>query len=172
MADSIVKNVLKGGEFIIKNSSPEDIFIPEQWDEEQQMIRQTIIDFVNQMGDKGKKIENQPQLLKEAGELGFLGCHIPDEYGGMLLDTNTVTMICEYVGGTYGGWSTSFAAHTGIGMLPILYYGSEEVKQKYLPDLANGITYAAYCLTEQVLVLTHWLLKQKPRYLKTVIHIF
>ncbi len=148
MSNTVVNNVLKGGEFIIKDSSPEDIFIPEQWDEEQQMIKQTIIDFVNKMGDTSKKIENQPKILKEAGELGFLGCHIPDEYGGMLLDTNTVTMICEYVGGTYGGWSTSFAAHTGIGMLPILYYGSEEIKQKYLPELAGGTKYAAYCLTE------------------------
>ncbi len=148
MNKTVAKNVLKGAEFIIKDAQPIDIFIPEEWDEEQQMIRQTVIDFVTQMGDKGKKIENQVNLMKEAGELGFLGCHIPDEYGGMLLDTNTVTMICEYLGGTHGGWSTSFAAHTGIGMLPILYFGTEELRTKYLPDLSNGTKFAAYCLTE------------------------
>ncbi len=148
MADTVSKKVLMGGEFLIKDSQPEDIFIPEEWNEEQQMIRQTVIDFVEQMGNKGKKIENQVELMTQAGELGFLGCHIPDEYGGMLLDTNTVTMICEYIGGTYGGFSTSFAAHTGIGMLPILYFGSEELRNKYLPDLSNGIKFAAYCLTE------------------------
>ena len=93
MEDTIVKNVLKGAEFIIKDSSPEDIFIPEQWDEEQQMIKQTVVDFVEQIGDKGGKIENQVGLLQQAGELGFLGCHIPDEYGGMLMDTNTVTTV-------------------------------------------------------------------------------
>lgn len=148
MAETIVKNVLKGGEFIIKESSSEDIFIPEEWDEEQEMIRQTVIDFVSQVGNKGNKIENQVGLLSQAGELGFLGCHIPDEYGGMLLDTNTVTMICDHLGAVGGGWTTSFAAHTGIGMLPILYFGSEDIKQKYLPELAAGTKYAAYCLTE------------------------
>ena len=143
-----IKNVLKGGEFIVKDSTPEDIFIPEEWDEEQQMIKQTVIDFVEQVGNKGNKIANQVDILSQAGELGFLGCHIPDEYGGMLMDTNTVTMICDQLGAVSGGWSTSFAAHTGIGMLPILYYGTEEVKQKYLPELAGGTKYAAYCLTE------------------------
>ncbi|MGK0389558.1 MAG: alkylation response protein AidB-like acyl-CoA dehydrogenase [Maribacter sp.] len=148
MSDIIVKNVLKGGEFIIKDSAPEDIFIPEEWDEEQQMVKQTVIDFVEQVGTRGNKIANQVELLSQAGELGFLGCHIPDEYGGMLMDTNTVTMICDQIGAISGGWTTSFAAHTGIGMLPILYFGTEEVKQKYLPELAMGSKYAAYCLTE------------------------
>ncbi len=148
MEDTLVKNVLKGGEFIIKESSPEDVFIPEQFDEENQMIKQTVSDFVAQVGNKGAKIDNQVELLKQAGELGFLGCHIPDEYGGMLLDTNTVTMICDNLGAIGGGWTTSFAAHTGIGMLPILYFGTEEQKQKYLPELAAGTKYAAYCLTE------------------------
>lgn len=148
MEDTPIKKVLKGAEFIIKDSSPEDIFIPEEWDEEQQMVQQTVLDFVEQVGDKGKEIKNQVELLSQAGELGFLGCHIPDEYGGMLMDTNTVTMICDHLGAVGGGWSTSFAAHTGIGMLPILYYGTEEVKQKYLPELAMGSKYAAYCLTE------------------------
>ncbi len=148
MEDTLVKNVLKGGEFIIKDSTPEDIFIPEQWDEEQLMIKQTVVDYVGQVEGKSGKIEHQVELLSLAGELGFLGCHIPDEYGGMLLDTNTVTLICDHLGAIGGGWTTSFAAHTGIGMLPILYYGSEAIKQKYLPELAAGTKYAAYCLTE------------------------
>ncbi len=148
MEDVTVKNVLKGGEFIIKDSQPQDIYIPEERNEEDKMICQTVIDFVEQTGNKSAKLDEQVPLMKQAGELGFLGCHIPDEYGGMLLDTNTVTMICDYLGAIGGGWTTSFAAHTGIGMLPILYFGTEEQKQKYLPALADGTQYAAYCLTE------------------------
>ncbi len=148
MQDTLVKDVLKGGEFLVKSSDKDSIFIPEQMGEEDQMIKSALLDFVTQMGNKGSKIENQPELLRQAGELGFLGCHIPDEYGGMLLNTNTVTMICCGLGRTSGGWSTSFAAHTGIGMLPILYYGSEDLKKKYLPPLSSGEKFAAYCLTE------------------------
>jgi alkylation response protein AidB-like acyl-CoA dehydrogenase len=144
----MVKNVLNGGQFIIAESKPEDIFIPEDMDEEQRIIRQSVIDFTKQAANRSGKIKHQVELLKEAGDLGLLGCHIPDEYGGMLLDTNTVTMICDHLGAIGGGWTTSFAAHTGIGMLPILYYGTEELKQKYLPPLALGDRYAAYCLTE------------------------
>ncbi len=148
MEDIAVKNVLKGAEFIVKDSTPADVFIPEQFDEENQMIKQTVIDFTEFTKGKSHKIAHQVELLEKAGELGFLGCHIPDEYGGMLLDTNTVTMICDQLGAIGGGWTTSFAAHTGIGMLPILYFGTEEQKKKYLPELAAGTKYAAYCLTE------------------------
>lgn len=143
-----LKNVLAGGEFIIKDSAVEDIFIPEEINEEQKMMRESAKEYVEYIGKKGAKIEFQMELLQKAGELGYLGCHIPDEYGGMLLDTNTVTLLSEQIGSITGGFATTFAAHTGIGMLPILYYGKEETKKKYLPDLASGKKAAAYCLTE------------------------
>jgi len=145
--------ILKGGEFLISETRPEDIFIPEEMDEEQQMIRQTCDEFVyNDIYTNIAKIEKQENniasdLLKQAGELGLLSSHMPEEYGGMNLDTNTNTLICEALGKS-GSFSVSFAAHTGIGMLPILYFGTEEQKQQYLPKLSTGELQACYCLTE------------------------
>ncbi len=149
----IEKDVIKGGEFIIRQTLPEEVFIPEEMDEEQQMIRETCDDFVyNDIFNNIEKIEKQADniavtLLQKAGELGLLSSHMPEEYGGMNLDTNTNTLICEALGKT-GSFSVSFAAHTGIGMLPILYFGTEEQKQNYLPRLCTGELQACYCLTE------------------------
>ena len=145
--------VLKGGEFIVRDSKPGSSFIPEHFDEEQRMIYDTVDDFVkNRIIPNIHRIEKLEeglveQLLAEAGELGILGSHMPEQYGGMELDTNTNTLICEAVGAAYS-FSVSFAAHTGIGMLPILYFGTEEQKQKYIPRLATGELKASYCLTE------------------------
>lgn len=147
------KSVLKGGEFIVKDALTEDIFIPEEFNEEQLMIRETVKDFVqNEILPVAKKIEKQEhgltvELLGKMAELGLLGAHMPEEYGGMALDTNTNTLISETLGPS-GGFTVSFAAHTGIGMLPILYFGDEEQKKKYLPRLISGELKAAYCLTE------------------------
>jgi alkylation response protein AidB-like acyl-CoA dehydrogenase len=149
MQDTLVKsNVLKGGEFIIKESAAADTFIPEDINEEQAMARQMVRDFANGAAEKAHKLEHQVELMEQAGELGLLGCHIPEEYGGTLLDTNANTFISEELGRMGGGFATTIAAHTGIGMLPILYFGTEELKQKYLPLLASGEWKAAYCLTE------------------------
>lgn len=149
MTDTLIKaDVLKGGEFIVKDARPEDTFIPEELDEEQDMIRQMAQDFVEQTGDKGGKLECQKDLLQQAGELGLLGSHIPEEYGGMPLDTNTNTVLGEELGKIAGGFTTTYAAHIGIGTLPILYFGTESQKQKYLPGLASGELTASYCLTE------------------------
>ena len=143
------ESTLNGGEFLIKNSDPSAIFIPEEFNEEQQMIRDMCLDFVkNEVHTRPQKIEYQVELLDKAAELGLLGSHMPEGYGGMELDTNTNTLICEILGHAGGSFTTSFAAHTGIGMLPILYFGTEEQKQKYLPDLIEGKLKAAYCLTE------------------------
>lgn len=154
MPDTLVKKSnLKGGEFIIKDAKPEDIFIPEEFNEEQLMIRDTVRDFVEtELLPNAKRLEKQeegltPSLLEKMAELGLLGSHMPEEYGGMEMDTNTNTLISETIGPS-GGFTVSWAAHTGIGMLPILYYGTEEQKQKYLPRLINGELKAAYCLTE------------------------
>jgi alkylation response protein AidB-like acyl-CoA dehydrogenase len=149
MEDTLVKSeVLKGGEFIVKESAAEDIFIPEDINEDQKMMRQMVQAFGQEAGEKPFKLENQVELMNKAGELGLLGCHIPEAYGGMPLDTNTNTFISEDLGAIGGGFSTTIAAHTGIGMLPILYFGTEELKQKYLPKLCTGEWKAAYCLTE------------------------
>lgn len=145
--------LLKGGEFLIKNSTPESTFIPEEMNEEQQMIMQTVEDFVqNSIVPNINKIEKQAEgvtvnLLKEAAGLGLLGSHMPETLGGMELDTNTNTIICEKLGPA-GSWTVSFAAHTGIGMLPILYFGTEEQKEKYLPKAIAGEFAVSYCLTE------------------------
>ncbi len=143
----------KGGSFIIEDVNSESIFIPEELNEEQLMIKQMCSDFLEQEIEPNRqKIEKQQdninaKLLEKMGELGLLGSHIPAEYGGMDLDTNTNTVISETLGPS-GSFSTPFAAHTGIGMLPIFYFGTEEQKQKYLPKLITGEIKAAYCLTE------------------------
>ena len=154
MEDTLVANdVLKGGEFLIRESQPEDTFIPEELTEEQLMVRQMTVDFIEQeVYPVAHKIEKQepgivPGLLSRAGELGLLGAHIPAIYGGTEMDTNTNTVISD-VTGPAGSFLVAFAAHTGIGMLPILYFGTEAQKQKYLPRLVSGELKASYCLTE------------------------
>ncbi len=149
----INKEILKGGEFIIKDSDTTGTFVPEDLNEEQLMVREMCVDFIkNELDPLREKIEKQeegiaPALLKKMGELGLLGSHMPADYGGMEMDTNTNTLICDALG-PMGSFSTTFAAHTGIGMLPILYFGTEEQKQKYLPGLITGEVAASYCLTE------------------------
>lgn len=149
----IDQDVLKGGEFIIKESIASMTFIPEDITEEQVMIKQMCVDFLNnEFFPNAEKIERQegdivPQMLGKVGELGLLGSHMPEQYGGMELDTNTNTFICDALGPS-GSFSTTFAAHTGIGMLPILYFGTEQQKEKYLPGLISGELKASYCLTE------------------------
>jgi hypothetical protein len=155
MQDTLSKtDVLKGGEFLISDTpGPESTFIPEEMNEEQLMIRDTVRDFLNtEILPNIDRIEAQeeglaPQLLEKMAELGLLGSHMPEEYGGMQLDTNTNTMICD-VFGPAAAFTVSYAAHTGIGMLPILYFGDESQKAAYLPRLINGELKAAYCLTE------------------------
>jgi hypothetical protein len=152
-ATAVTTDVLKGGEFLIRDSQPEHIFIPEELNEEQLMVRQMSEDFIkNEIEPVRAKIEKQepglaPSLLKKMGDLGLLGAHMPAQYGGTEMDTNTNTVISEAFGPA-GSFIVSFAAHTGIGMLPILYFGTEAQKEKYLPGLIAGDLKAAYCLTE------------------------
>ncbi|MEN0005899.1 MAG: acyl-CoA dehydrogenase family protein [Bacteroidota bacterium] len=147
------KEVLRGGAFLINDTTPGDTFIPEEINEEQQMIKGMVEDYLHkEILPNSLKIEKQEggiavELLHKAAELGLLGAHMPEEYGGMQLDTNTNTLICDALGPA-GAFTVSFAAHTGIGMLPILYFGDEAQKDKYLPGLINGELKAAYCLTE------------------------
>ncbi len=149
----IKHEVLQGGEFLIKESHASNTFTPEDLNEEQLMTRQMIEEFLkNEVYPHNEKIEKQKDdyaftVLKKVAELGLLGTHMPEQYGGMSMDTNTNTVIVEAFGPS-GSFATTFAAHTGIGMLPILYFGTEEQKQKYLPGLISGEMAASYCLTE------------------------
>lgn len=154
MQNTIVKSsFLKGGEFLIRDAQAADIFIPEEMDEEQRMVRDMVSDFVNtQVLPNMDKIEKQEDniasvLLEKMADLGLLGTHMPEQYGGMAMDTNTNTIITETLGAS-GSFTVSYAAHTGIGMLPILYFGTEAQKEQYLPGLISGELKAAYCLTE------------------------
>jgi hypothetical protein len=147
------KTVLKGGEFLIKDSSWEETYIPEQITEEQQMMRDTARNFVTSEIDTClDRLDAMEEglLVKKldtAGELGLLGLSIPEEYGGFGKDTNSVSYVTEIFGGGHG-FSVTLGAHIGIGTLPILYYGTEAQRHKYLPKLATGELKAAYCLTE------------------------
>jgi alkylation response protein AidB-like acyl-CoA dehydrogenase len=151
--ETIEKLVLKGGEFLIKETYPQDIFIPEEWDEEQQMIAQTCHDFLDQeVFTKLDEIDEMQEglmetLLTKAGELGMLGISVPEEFGGFGKDFVTSMLVTEITGAGHS-FAVAIAAHTGIGTLPILYYGNQEQKEKYVPKLASGEWKACYCLTE------------------------
>ncbi len=144
---------MKGGEYLITDVRPEDVFIPEEFDEEQLMIAQTCEDFVETEVvphfDALDRHEEglMPSLLKKAGEMGLLGIAIPEEYEGFGQTFLTNMKANESIGSAYS-FSVAFMAHTGIGTLPLLYYGNERQKSKYLPLLATGEWLAAYCLTE------------------------
>jgi len=144
---------LKGGEFLIKETDPQTVFIPEELNEEQKMMVEAAAEFVEkEIWPKLDAIDKQEEgltvsLLKKAGELGLLGVSIPDEHGGLGEDFNTSTALLFEMGASHS-YSVSYAVHTGIGSLPILYYGTEDQKKKYLPKLASGELMTAYCLTE------------------------
>jgi alkylation response protein AidB-like acyl-CoA dehydrogenase len=146
-------NPIKGGEFLIRKTSPSEIFIPEEWNEEQKMIAQMCDDFIVQEIqpnlDRIDKMEEgfMQSLIEKAGELGMLGMTVPEEFGGMGVDFKTSLLATEHLGKGYS-FSVAYGAHTGIGTLPLLYYGNEEQKAKYIPKIASGEWKAAYCLTE------------------------
>ncbi len=144
---------IKGGEFLIKESQPEDIFIPEELNEEQLMIKQMTKEFVEtQVLPNLDRIDAHEEglmagLLEKAGEIGILGLPIPEQYGGFNKDFNTISVVTEETGAAHA-FSVAYGAQSGIGTLPILYFGTEAQKQKYLPGLAAGKIHASYCLTE------------------------
>lgn len=144
---------IKGGEFIIRDTEANDIFIPENWTEEQRMIAQMCEDFINtEVVPHLERIDSMeeglmPSIMEKAGELGLLGLSVPEDLGGMGVDFKTSLLATEYLG-TGHSFSVAYGAHTGIGTLPLLYYGNDEQKQKYIPKLASGEWKAAYCLTE------------------------
>ena len=147
------KQPIKGGEFIIRKTEPKDIFTPEEWTEEHKMIASMCEDFIHQEIiphlDRIDSLEEglMPSLLKKAGDLGLLGLSVPEEYGGMGVDFKTTLLATEYLGLGFS-FSVAYGAHTGIGTLPLLYYGNTDQKNKYVSKLASGEWAAAYCLTE------------------------
>lgn len=145
---------IRGGEFIIRDTEASEVFIPEEFSEEQTMIAQTCTDFLRtevwprlEELDSAKSPELITMLMDKAGELGLLGIAVPEEYGGYGMDFNTSMLVTECTGAGHS-FSVALSAHTGIGTLPIVYYGNEEQKKKYLPKLASGEWKSAYCLTE------------------------
>jgi alkylation response protein AidB-like acyl-CoA dehydrogenase len=147
------KKTIKGGEFLITETTYQDVFIPEEFDEEQQMIAQTCRDFlaaeINPILDRIDSQEEglMPSLMDKAGELGILGVSIPEEFGGFGKNFNTSMLVADVCGAGHS-FAVALSAHTGIGTLPILYYGNEAQKAKYIPKLGTGEWKASYCLTE------------------------
>ncbi len=147
------KKALKSGEFLVKDIEPADVFIPEEFNEEQRMIASTCRDFIETevytILDRIDKQEEglMPSLLKKSGELGLLGISVPEEYGGFGQDFVTNMLSSEAIGGGYS-FSVAYSAHTGIGTCPLLYYGNDELREKYIPRMATGELLSAYCLTE------------------------
>jgi alkylation response protein AidB-like acyl-CoA dehydrogenase len=154
MVTEAKKSTVRGGEFLIRETSAHDVFIPEEWSEEQRMIEKTCYDFVAQEIwprldeiDSMKDPALMPALLDKAGALGLLGTSVPPELGGFGMSFNTTMLVAEALGASYS-FAVAYGAHTGIGTLPILYFGTEEQKKKYIPKLATGEWKACYCLTE------------------------
>ncbi|MEP5612692.1 MAG: acyl-CoA dehydrogenase family protein [Cyclobacteriaceae bacterium] len=144
---------IKGGEFLVKESTAEDIFIAEEFSEEQKMMAAASQDFIDmEITPITDRIESMEEglmsgLMDKAGELGLLGINVPEEFGGLGMSFNTGMLIADIMAAA-GSFSTAYGAHTGIGTLPILYYGTDDHKNKYLPKLASGEWKACYCLTE------------------------
>jgi alkylation response protein AidB-like acyl-CoA dehydrogenase len=153
MSTAIKQSVLKGGEWLIKESAAGDTFIPEDFSEEQQMVKDMCLSFLDTevlpILDRIDKLEPglMPSLVAKAGEQGLLGASIPEQYGGLGKDFITSNLVSEALGGGHS-FSVAVSAHAGIGTLPILYFGTEAQKQKYIPKLATGEWKGAYGLTE------------------------
>lgn len=149
-----VKDIARGGQFLVTETKCEDIFTPEDFSEEQIMMRDTVKEFVDrELWPNKNRFENKDyaftkEAMEKAGELGFLGVAVPEEYGGLGMGFVSTMLVCDYISGATGSFSTAFGAHTGIGTMPITLYGTEEQKKKYVPKLATGEWFGAYCLTE------------------------
>jgi alkylation response protein AidB-like acyl-CoA dehydrogenase len=146
--------IIRGGQFIVKNTKCEDIFTPEDFTEEQKMMKDAVMEFnEREIIPFRDRFENKDyafteEVMRKAGALGFLGVAVPEAYGGLGMGFVSTLLTCDYISSGTGSFSTAFGAHTGIGTMPITLYGSEQQKQKYVPRLASGEWFGAYCLTE------------------------
>ncbi len=149
-----LNKIAKGAEFIVKETPCQDIFIPEEFSEEQNMMRDMVKDFIDkEVIPHRERFEKKDYALTEEtmrkiGDLGLLSVSVPAEYGGMEAGFVSTMLVCDYISGANGSLGTAFGAHTGIGTMPITLYGTEEQKKKYLPKLGSGEWFGAYCLTE------------------------
>ena len=147
-------DIIRGGQFLVTETKCEDVFTPEDFNEEQIMMRDSVIEFVDkEIWPYKERFEKKDyalteEVMRKAGELGYLSIAVPAEYGGMGMGFVNTALVCDYISGATGSFSTAFGAHTGIGTMPITLYGTEEQKQKYVPKLASGEWFGAYCLTE------------------------
>ncbi|MCG2793239.1 MAG: acyl-CoA dehydrogenase family protein [Weeksellaceae bacterium] len=145
---------LNGGEFLVKDITAQDIFSIEELSEEQKMLRDSAKEFIdkevvpNKERFEKKDYAYTEEVMRKIGEMGFLGLAVPEAYGGLGMSFVSTTLACDYLSGATGSLATAYGAHTGIGTLPILLYGTEYLKNKYLPDLAAGTKFGSYCLTE------------------------
>ena len=149
-----MSDITRGGQFIVKETNFKDVFTPEDFSEEQIMMRDSVKEFVdkeiwpNKNRFEAKDYAFTEEMMKKAGEMGFLGVAVPENYGGLGMGFVDSCLVCDYISGATGSFSTAFGAHTGIGTMPITLYGTEEQKLKYVPKLASGEWFGAYCLTE------------------------
>jgi len=152
--ETLNKDILRGGQFLVKETNCEDVFTLEDLSEEQKMMRDSTKEFVDrEIWAHWERFENKDYeftaaTMRKAGELGLLGIAVPEAYGGMEMGFVSTMLVCDYISGATGSFSTSFGAHTGIGTMPITLYGNEEQKKKYVPKLASGEWLGSYCLTE------------------------
>jgi alkylation response protein AidB-like acyl-CoA dehydrogenase len=150
---AIPKAKISGGSFLLEQRRPDEVFTPEDFGEQHQLIGQTAEEFAqNEIVPNIEKMEHKDfsvtrELLKKAGELGLSGVEIPEAYGGLEMDKVTAAVIADHLA-KYAGFATTWGGHTGIGTLPIVYFGTEEQKKKYLPRLATGEIVGAYALSE------------------------
>ena len=149
-----MSDITRGGQFLIKETKCEDIFTLEDLTAEQIMMRDTVSEFVDKeiwphkLRFEQRDFKLTETCMRKAAELGFLSIAVPEAYGGLGMGFVDTCLVCDYISGATGSFSTAFGAHTGIGTMPIILYGTEEQKQKYVPKLASGEWFGAYCLTE------------------------
>jgi len=145
---------IKGGEFLLKTTKATDVFITEDFTEEQQMMKESVKEFIDkEVWPHKERFEKSDyafteEIMTKAAEMGLLSISVPEQYGGMGMDFVSTMLVCDYISGSSGSLATAYGAHTGIGTMPILLYGTEEQKQKYVPKLASGEWFGSYCLTE------------------------
>ena len=149
-----IMEAIKGGEFLVREVKKEDVFVTEQFSEEQKMMKDAVIEFIDrEVWPIKERFEEKDyalteELMRKAGEMGFLGVSIPEVYGGIGMGFVSTMLVTDYISAASGSLGTAYGAHTGIGTMPIFLYGTEEQKQKYLPVLTAGEKFGAYCLTE------------------------
>jgi alkylation response protein AidB-like acyl-CoA dehydrogenase len=152
--ETLKKDLLRGGQFLVKETNCEDVFTPEDFTEEQQMMKDAVIEFnereiiPHKARFEAKDYALTEEVMRKAGELGFLGVAVPEEFGGLGMGFVSTMLTCDYISSGTGSFSTAFGAHTGIGTMPITLYGTQEQKEKYVPKLSTGEWFGSYCLTE------------------------